>query len=94
MLDLLICDKVFTIDIRYRLFSQGGVFRVAGDGLVFVMHNDSRGNSALGSSGGYLGSYGPDGIQNGLFVELDTIGNDGAGSLLLVKSASKALEGS
>jgi len=43
--------------------------------MAFVMHQDRRGKDALGDHGGGLGAYGSNGIEYGLFVELDTFRN-------------------
>ena len=66
-------DFEFCMTIGYRIYGDefGGA-----DGMVFVMHQDPRGDSALGQGGGYLGVYGEDGIKNALAIEWDTYGND------------------
>ncbi|EUJ25188.1 immunoglobulin-like domain-containing protein, partial [Listeria cornellensis] len=46
-----------------------------GDGMAFVMQNDSRGAEALGERGGALGIYGTNYVQNALAVEFDTFYN-------------------
>ncbi|MBC1500953.1 DUF5011 domain-containing protein [Listeria weihenstephanensis] len=47
------------------------------DGIAFVLQNDPRGKNALGTSGGALGIYGSDYIENALAVELDSYSNPG-----------------
>jgi hypothetical protein len=58
-------------------FSSVFQFQITGvDGLTFTMQKDSRGATALGSAGGYLG-FASGGMSPGVAVEFDTRYNDG-----------------
>ena len=61
--------KTFSTSFEYRLF---GVTGSPADGITFTMHQDSRGATALGGTGGYLGVYNTNPIKNALVIELDT----------------------
>jgi Bacterial lectin len=59
----------FVVQFSYRIYGPGAAI---GDGLTWLIHQDNRGVQAQGGSGGFLGVYGPNIIQNALVVELDT----------------------
>ncbi len=52
----------FSTRFQFRIHAQGGIS--AGDGLVFIVQNDPRGSSALGTAGSGLG-YGNAGLFGG-----------------------------
>lgn len=58
-------DTTFT----YQL---SGIMNGIGDGIAFVLHQDSRGTGALANGGGDLGVYGSGIIRPAIVVELDT----------------------
>ncbi len=62
-------DFVITLDVFLGGRDAGG------DGLAFVLHNDARGKSAIGTGGDGLGAFG---IAHGLAIEFDTWNNGAA----------------
>lgn len=60
--------RTFSTTFEYRMFGDS----TPADGITFTMHQDSREVNALGSTGGYLGVYDTNAIQNALVIELDT----------------------
>lgn len=62
-------DKSFSMTIGYRMFGSAAG---AGDGMAFVMHQDTRGVNALGGAGSSLGVYSPNPIFPALIIEWDT----------------------
>ena len=60
--------RTFSTSFEYRMFGSG----TPADGITFTMHQDSRGVNAIGSTGGFLGVYSTNAIQNALVIELDT----------------------
>ena len=65
-------EKLFQMSIGYRVYGDSAG---SADGMAFVMHQDPRGDAALGGPGGNLGVYGAGGIVNALVVEWDTFEN-------------------
>ncbi|CAB9525543.1 L-type lectin-domain containing receptor kinase [Seminavis robusta] len=67
-------NRVFSMNIGYRVY---GADEGSADGMAFVIHQDSRGKSALGAGGGSMGIYAEDGtgIQPALVIEWDTAEN-------------------
>lgn len=63
------CEYGFSMSIGYRIY---GELSGSADGMVFVMHQDPRGLSAIGGFGGALGVHEPDPILNSLMIEWDT----------------------
>ncbi|MFN7021871.1 MAG: L-type lectin-domain containing protein, partial [Phycisphaerales bacterium] len=70
----------FVSNFTFRISDITGL---GSDGLAFVIHNDSRGNAAIGGSGGAMG-YATNtvfpsqtGIANGVAIEFDTWNNQG-----------------
>ncbi len=70
---LLNMEEDFTYTAEVYLGNNDG----GADGMAFVLHNDPAGKDAVGGSGVGLGA---NGIQNGIYIELDTYDNspDGA----------------
>lgn len=64
-------------------FRIGDISGIGSDGLAFVIHNDPRGDTAIGGTGGAMG-YATNtvypsqtGIANGLAIEFDAWNNEG-----------------
>lgn len=67
-------DNSFDIQVALNF----GCDPQSGEGIAFVIHNDSRGLGAIGGSGlymGYSGGNGVKGIDNALVIEVDTRNN-------------------
>lgn len=62
-------DYAFDTTFTYQF---SGLLNGVGDGIAFVMHQDTRGTSALASGGGDLGVYGEGMITPAIVVEIDT----------------------
>jgi Ca2+-binding RTX toxin-like protein len=60
-------------EMRFEVFL--GARDAGGEGVAFVLHNDSRGSAALGAGSSAFGAVG---IVNGLGIELDTRDNGAA----------------
>ncbi|KAL7561515.1 hypothetical protein ACA910_015700 [Epithemia clementina (nom. ined.)] len=69
-------DMAFSMSVGYRLFSTAN--GDGGEGMAFVIHQDSRGLTALGGSGGSLGVHGPRAINPGFIIEWDTQSSGGS----------------
>ncbi|KAL7567340.1 hypothetical protein ACA910_015712 [Epithemia clementina (nom. ined.)] len=63
-------NKAFSVSFGYRIYRAGN--SDGGEGMAFVIHQDPRGIKALGGAGGSLGFHGPQAINPGFIVELDT----------------------
>jgi Bacterial lectin len=59
----------FEVEFTYRI---SGINNGIGDGIAYVIHQDPRGDDALGAAGGSLGVYGATIVAPALVVEFDT----------------------
>lgn len=72
-------------DFEFKAFIYlGNAQKKAGDGITFTLHNDPRGEKALGSDGSGIGAYSGNGgnqsdwIRNAISIEFDTYYNNGS----------------
>jgi Legume lectin domain len=68
-------ETSFSTRFQFRIHAQGGIS--AGDGLVFIIQNDPRGSTALGTAGsglgyGNAGFFGGPPIANSIGIAFDT----------------------
>ena len=68
-------ETSFSTRFQFRIHAQGGIS--AGDGLVFIIQNDPRGSTALGTAGsglgyGNAGLFGGPPIANSIGIAFDT----------------------